>query len=189
MLGDFFREKDAVAVATFASNLVDALFQGVPESASSKEVPAKTKVPQPVLRAHQSLPSRAPRTLHPQQYLQRAASVEPTVQCAHANGAVFQAGRAIFCRGAKAFTLLLPSVQVGLVVTAALVLRSVPEALLPLAPALLKAGRSLTGSGRLPLLLWLLLQATKRDPATPLACRFRRLSAKSRGRALTQPST
>ena len=43
-LGDFFREKDVAAVAAFAGNLVDALFRGVPDSASSKEVPAKTKV-------------------------------------------------------------------------------------------------------------------------------------------------
>ena len=58
-------------------------------------------------------------------------------------------------------TLCLPLLQVGLVVTTALVLQSVPEALLPLAPTLLARGRTLTGSGRLPLLLWLLLQATK----------------------------
>ena len=43
-LGDFFREKSAPAVAAFAGDLVDALFQGIPESANSKEVPAKTKV-------------------------------------------------------------------------------------------------------------------------------------------------
>jgi hypothetical protein len=50
---------------------------------------------------------------------------------------------------------------VGLVVTVALVLRSVPEALLPLAPTLLARGRSLTSPGRLHLLLWTLLQATR----------------------------
>ena len=44
-LGDFFREKSASAVAAFAGDLVDALFKGVPESANSKEIPAKTKVP------------------------------------------------------------------------------------------------------------------------------------------------
>ena len=44
-LGDFFREKSATAIAAFASDLVDALFKGVPESANSKEIPAKTKVP------------------------------------------------------------------------------------------------------------------------------------------------
>ena len=55
--------------------------------------------------------------------------------------------------------------QVGLVVTTALVLRSVPESLLPLAPSLLSRGRNLTGSGRLPLLLWVLLQATRRAPS------------------------
>ena len=43
-LSDFFREKSAPAVAAFAGDLVDALFKGVPESASSKEVAAKTKV-------------------------------------------------------------------------------------------------------------------------------------------------
>ena len=54
-------------------------------------------------------------------------------------------------------------------VTTALVLRSVPESLLPLAPSLLARGRSLTGSGRLPLLLWVLLQATRRaHPAIDL---------------------
>ena len=53
-------------------------------------------------------------------------------------------------------------------VTTALVLRSVPESLLPLAPTLLARGRSLTGSGRLPLLLWVLLQGTRRAHPTTL---------------------
>lgn len=46
-------------------------------------------------------------------------------------------------------------------VTLALVVRSVPEALLALAPSLLARGRSLSSPGRLPLLLWLVTQATR----------------------------
>lgn len=45
-------------------------------------------------------------------------------------------------------------------VTLALLLRAVPEALLALAPSLLARGRGLSSPGRLPLLLWLLTQAT-----------------------------
>ena len=44
MLGDFFREKDSAAVVAFVGDLAVALFEGVPEPANGKEVPAKTKV-------------------------------------------------------------------------------------------------------------------------------------------------
>ncbi len=83
-LGAFFREKSAPAVSAFAGDLVDALFQGIPESANSKEVPAKTKVRRIAVQVqiHGGMLCIQDRDLAEHRYLHSAACRSwPDVQC------------------------------------------------------------------------------------------------------------
>lgn len=168
-MDEFVGRKDAQAVASFVSALIDSAFQGVPAAAGSSKAPAKANVS-----------SRTGCSLTAQHARSECFCIES--HCSRAIVVSGQSGevmswhgfdhKAQVCTGLRVDVGVIgthhadgePAMmgfQVGLLAVLALALRAKPAALVLAAQHLAAGGSRFSSTGRLPLLLWVFNQCAR----------------------------